>query len=84
MRTLFAFTLLAASVAPAFAQDAPATSSTSQAGDNASMSQLLEQGYKIMTAVPNGKNFIVFLQKDTTAYACEFASLSESRCGVIN
>ncbi|MCA1366263.1 hypothetical protein I6F15_02440 [Bradyrhizobium sp. BRP14] len=47
------------------------------------MSTLLSKGYEI-TAVANGTRYIVFLQKDQSAYACEFVSLTKSRCGSIN
>jgi hypothetical protein len=50
----------------------------------ASMGQLLSDGYEIKAAVPNGKSFVVFLQKDSTGYACEMANLSRSVCGKIN
>lgn len=53
-------------------------------GSSASMGELIRQGYEIKAAVPNGSKFIVFLQKDSSAYACEFASLASSRCGTIN
>ncbi|MEK1931443.1 MAG: hypothetical protein AAAC47_17025 [Pararhizobium sp.] len=72
--------------APAFAQetapksDDPGLSSSSGSG----MSRLLNQGYEIRAAVPNGTRYIVFLQKDQSAYACEFVSLTNSRCGSIN
>ncbi|MCV9965624.1 hypothetical protein OIU34_27480 [Pararhizobium sp. BT-229] len=71
---------------PTFAQetapksDDPAMSSSSGSG----MSRLLSQGYEIRAAVPNGTRYIVFLQKDQSAYACEFVSLTSSRCGSIN
>jgi hypothetical protein len=48
------------------------------------MSELLSQGYDIKAAVPNGGKFIVFMQKDQSAYACEFQSLTGARCGSIN
>lgn len=47
------------------------------------MSSLIAQNYEIKAAVPNGDRFIVFLQKDQSAYACEFATLANSRCGAI-
>ncbi|ASY62389.1 putative SIGNAL PEPTIDE protein [Sinorhizobium sojae CCBAU 05684] len=49
-----------------------------------SMAALLEKGYEIKAAVANGTRYIVFLQKDQSAYACEFVSLTRSRCGSIN
>ena len=50
----------------------------------ATMADLLAKGYEIKTAVPNGGKFIVFMQKDQSAYACEFQSLTGARCGSIN
>jgi hypothetical protein len=51
---------------------------------NTSMSVLLSQGYEIKAAVPNGGKFVVFMQKDQSAYACEMQSLAASRCGTLN
>ncbi|NLS03186.1 hypothetical protein HGP14_07350 [Rhizobium sp. P32RR-XVIII] len=51
---------------------------------NTSMSVLLSQGYEIKAAVPNGNKFVVFMQKDQSAYACEMQSLTASRCGTLN
>jgi len=50
----------------------------------ASMGELLSKGYEIKAAVPNGGKFVVFLQKDQSAYACEMKSLTASQCGTIN
>ncbi|RDJ13843.1 hypothetical protein [Rhizobium grahamii] len=50
----------------------------------ASMGELLSKGYEIKAAVPNGGKFVVFLQKDQSAYACEMKSLTASQCGAIN
>jgi len=50
----------------------------------ASMGDLLSKGYEIKAAVPNGGKFVVFLQKDQSAYACEMKSLTASQCGTIN
>ncbi|CAN7542719.1 hypothetical protein [Pararhizobium sp. LjRoot238] len=76
--------LLAA--APAVAQET--ATDTGDAGISGSsgggMGKLLTQGYEIRAAVPNGTRYIVFLQKDQSAYACEFVSLTKSRCGSIN
>ena len=49
-----------------------------------SMGQLIAQGYEIKAAVPNGKSFVVFLQKDSTGYACQMTTLSRAVCGKIN
>ncbi|MBP2234848.1 hypothetical protein J2Z31_001340 [Sinorhizobium kostiense] len=67
-------------VGPAFAQEQVA-SETSSGG---SMAALLAKGYEIKAAVANGTRYIVFLQKDQSAYACEFVTLTRSRCGSIN
>ncbi|MQW86048.1 hypothetical protein [Sinorhizobium saheli] len=56
----------------------------SQASTGGAMSALLSKGYEIKAAVANGTRYIVFLQKDQSAYACEFVSLTKSRCGSIN
>ena len=50
----------------------------------ASMGQLISQGFEIKAAVPNGKSFVVFLQKDSTGYACQMSTLSRSVCGKID
>lgn len=64
----------------AIAQDAAVSSENT----SANMAELIKRGYEIKAAVPNGSKFIVFLQKENSAYACEFASLQNSRCGSIN
>jgi hypothetical protein len=56
---------------------------TSAGGATGTIEQLLAQGFEIKASVPNGKKFIVFLQKDKVAYACEFASLATSQCGAL-
>ncbi len=69
----------------AFAQQAETGGAIStQGGGTRSMRDLLSEGYEIKTSVPNGTKFIVFMQKDKSAYACEFVSLTKSRCGSIN
>lgn len=65
----------------AFAQDQSDTNADIPGG--VTMSSLISQEYEIKAAVPNGNRFIVFLQKDQSAYACEFATLTSSRCGAI-
>jgi hypothetical protein len=62
------------------AQDSGVSSSSS----SSSMGDLIKQGYEIKSTVSNGSKLIVFLQKDNSAYACEFTSLTSSRCGSIN
>ncbi|MDO3435099.1 hypothetical protein QWJ46_20705 [Rhizobium sp. CBN3] len=53
-------------------------------GQQSSMGELLSKGYQIKAAVPNGGKFVVFMQKDQSAYACEMQSLTASRCGTLN
>ncbi|MBB5572172.1 MULTISPECIES: hypothetical protein [Rhizobium] len=48
------------------------------------MGDLVSRGYEIKAAVPNGGKFVVFMQKDQSAYACEFSSLTDTRCGSLN
>ncbi|MDK1376225.1 MULTISPECIES: hypothetical protein [unclassified Sinorhizobium] len=67
----------------AFAQE-DVNSASSEALRSGSMSALLSKGYEIKAAVVNGTRYIVFLQKDQSAYACEFVSVAKSRCGSIN
>ncbi|ARO29680.1 MULTISPECIES: hypothetical protein [Rhizobium] len=53
-------------------------------GQQSSMGELLSKGYQIKAAIPNGSKFVVFMQKDQSAYACEMQSLTASRCGTLN
>jgi len=53
-------------------------------GSSKSIKALLNDGFEIKAAVPNGKTFVVFLQKGEEAYACEFVTVTNSRCGAIN
>ncbi|OJG00217.1 hypothetical protein [Pararhizobium antarcticum] len=72
---------------PAVAQetnDETGVRDTASATSGGSMSSLLAKGYEIKAAVPNGARYIVFLQKDKSAFACEFVTLTKSRCGSIN
>jgi len=67
----------------ASAQDS-ANSEASAGMRGGSMAELVANGYEIKAAVANGTRYIVFLQKDQSAYACEFVSVTKSRCGSIN
>lgn len=68
----------------AFAQDTGETSEALSSSSGSGMGGLLAKGYEIKAAVQNGQRYIVFLQKEKSAYACEFVSLTKSRCGSIN
>ena len=65
---------------------APANGDAAGSADaQSTMADLVSRGYEIKAAVPNGSGkFIVFMQKDKSAYACEFSSLTGARCGSIN
>lgn len=54
------------------------------AGGSSTIRQLLAQGYEIRSSVPNGSKFLVFMQKDKSAYACEFVTVTRSRCESLN
>jgi hypothetical protein len=71
----------------AFAQqwgEGAETGGSTASGGAKSMGDLLSLGYEIKSSVNNGTKFIVFMQKDKSAYACDFVSLTKSRCGAIN
>lgn len=65
------------------ANTAKSGDAVSQGGDS-TVADLLSRGYQIKAAVPNGGKFVVFMQKDQSAYACEFSSLTNTRCGSLN
>ncbi len=68
----------------ALAQDSN-TGRVSGQGYSTTMADLLSKGYEIKAAVPNGSTkLIVFLQKGTSAYACEFVHATKTRCGSVN
>jgi hypothetical protein len=68
----------------ACAQTASGNMSASSSGGSSTIRGLLSAGYEIKSSVPNGKTFIVFLQKDKSAYACEFVTVTVSRCESLN
>lgn len=85
MRKLLLAVSLLISATSAYAQDSSIGETSSETANvSASLSQLLSKGYEIKAAVPNGKQFIVFVQKDQSAYACEFVSVAKTRCGSLN
>lgn len=61
--------------------DGPASATRS---NDATMAQLLSKEYEIKSAVPNGSKLIVFMQKGTSGYACEFVNVAKTRCALIN
>jgi hypothetical protein len=72
--------LLVASAAMAQTSGSQTTVETS---GGQTMAQLLTGGYEIRTSVLNGTQMVVFMQKDKSAYACEFVSVTRSRCAEI-
>lgn len=64
----------------AVAQDQTALTSRS----SASMAKLIQDGYEIKSSTWTGSKMFVFLQKDQSAYACEFVNVTTTRCGAIN
>ncbi len=78
-RTLAAL-LICLGATQAVAQENSVTSS----GDGVSMANLIKDGYEIKSSSWTGSKLFVFLQKDKSAYACEFANVTNTRCGSIN
>ncbi|TCV72559.1 hypothetical protein EDE05_102355 [Neorhizobium sp. R1-B] len=76
--------VLAAPVAFAQQDQAQVSGGSTVSGGSRSMPDLLSEGYEIKASVPNGTKFIVFMQKEKSAYACEFVTLTKTRCGSIN
>jgi hypothetical protein len=52
--------------------------------DSVSMAKLIQDGYEIKSSSWTGSKLFVFLQKENSAYACEFANVTNTRCGSIN
>jgi hypothetical protein len=79
LRTLVA-ALICLGATPVVAQENSAISSR----DTVSMAKLIQDGYEIKSSSWTGSKLFVFLQKDKSAYACEFANVTNTRCGSIN
>lgn len=62
---------------------AQAQSSTRFENAGGSVGQLVAQGYEIKSVVLNSGKYIVFLQKERKAFACEFSRVNRSRCAEI-
>ena len=67
---------LTAAAAHAQQADEPVVSST--------MGELVSQGYEIKAAAPNGSRFVIFMQNEKSAYACEFVNTTKTQCRQIN
>ncbi|SOC85782.1 hypothetical protein SAMN05421890_4293 [Ensifer adhaerens] len=68
----------------AFAATVGGNSGQNASAPSSTMKELLAQGYEIKSAIPNGDKFVIFMQKDQSAYACEFVSVTMTKCGAIN
>ena len=83
MKTLLsAFVLTLAFSAAAAAQTSLGGGDISSGSGN-TVASLVAEGYEIKAAVPNGAKYVVFMQKEKKAYACEFVTVTQSRCGEI-
>ena len=80
---VFAMLVIAGATGAASAQDTQLAPSSGSSGSGSSVGKLVADGYEIKAAVPNGAKYVVFLQKEKKAYACEFVTLNSSRCGEI-
>jgi hypothetical protein len=90
-RVALGLTALCLAAAPVLAQGEDSSNTDTANGEGAvaggsvPMSRLIDQGYEIKAAVPSGTDkLIIFLQNEKSAYACEFTSLVDTRCGSIN
>ncbi len=81
MRHKFLFTLAAA--VPLLLQAGSTVLAQTGGGDFTTMRLLLQDGFEIKAAAPNGAQYVVFMQKDNSAYACEFVTVTNSRCRAI-
>ena len=84
MRLPLALSALLATGGPLFAQATSGEVSSGSSGGSSTIRELLSSGYEIKSSVPNGSKFIVFMQKDKAAYACEFVTVARSRCESLN
>ncbi len=75
---------IAAGAASLFLASALPVIAQTGGGESVSMKSLLQRGFEIKAAAPNGSQYVVFMQKDKSAYACEFVTLKNSRCGSIS
>ena len=53
-------------------------------GSAKTMGQLAGEGYEIKAAAPNGSRYVIFMQNDQSAYACEFVNTANTQCRPIN
>ena len=82
-RLSLALAALIATISIAQAQDA-ATGTDAAPGQARTMAQLLAEGYEIKGTAQASSRYIVFMQKEKSAYACQFVTVTTTRCGLIN
>ena len=77
---------LAAAIAALFvtAASAHAQQAEEPVAATATIGDLVSQGFEIKAAAPNGSRYVVFMQNDKSAYACEFVNVTATRCRQIN
>ena len=78
---------LAAAIVAVIASAAAASAQEQPSGESApslSMGELASQGFEIKAAAPNGSRYVIFMQNDKSAYACEFVNVTATRCRQIN
>jgi hypothetical protein len=80
LRAVVASVICLAAATSVVAQDTDAVATKA----TVPMAKLIEQGYEIKTSSWTGSKLFVFLQKDNSAYACEFVNVTNTRCGSIN
>ncbi|PTM90159.1 hypothetical protein [Mycoplana dimorpha] len=74
---------LIATISIAQAQEAGSGSDIAPAQAR-TMAQLLAEGYEIKGTAQASSRYIVFMQKEKSAYACQFVTVTTTRCGLIN
>lgn len=84
MARLALATVMAVFASAASAQTLGSTTAANTPKPPSTMPELLTQGYEIKSAIPNGDKFVIFMQKEQSAYACEFVSVTNTKCGAIN
>jgi hypothetical protein len=80
MLKLLAATLICLGATQVVAQEQGNVSSR----ETVSMAKLIQDGYEIKSSSWTGSKLFVFVQKDNSASACEFANVTNTRCGSIN
>lgn len=75
---------IAGVIATAAAAGAQQASQDVASASGVSMGDLASRGYEIKAAAQNGSRYVVFMQNDKSAYACEFVNVTTTRCRQIN